>query len=70
VNLRCPRCQVPHYEHEDASKGGGMGRIFAWSGGLCPVCRQYRSEKEAQAQPFLLERAVGGWDNQTLDEFR
>lgn len=36
----------------------------------CLVCQDYAEERREQAQGYLLERAVGGWDNQTLDEFR
>jgi hypothetical protein len=36
----------------------------------CSVCLSWRAMKREQAQPYLLERAIGGWENETLDSFR
>lgn len=36
----------------------------------CAICQTWRAEKRQQAQPYLLERAVGGWENETLDRFQ
>lgn len=41
---RCRRCGVPHHEHPDANKSGGVGQLLSWDDDLCPICIDRRRE--------------------------
>jgi len=35
----------------------------------CGICQTWRAEKREQAQPYLLERAISGWENEKLSSY-
>lgn len=45
----CRRCDVPHADHPDANKTGGIGDLCAWVDGICPVCLDKRRELAKRA---------------------
>jgi len=43
--MNCPRCGICHKDAEEANKnGGGVGHIYQWDSGKCPVCRDLQHE--------------------------
>lgn len=56
TDLRCRHCGVPHFEHPDVNKSGGVGRLLSWDGDLCPVCIDRRRElAAAAARRYIVE---------------
>lgn len=58
MNKRCSRCDIPHSEHPDANKTGGVGELLEWEDGLCGVCLDRKKWKEQQAKPYLIARKL------------
>ncbi len=46
---RCRRCGIPHHEHPDANKSGGVGQLQPWDGEVCPICLDRRRELAKRA---------------------
>jgi len=46
---RCSRCGVPHHEHPEANKSGGVGQLLPWDGDVCPICLDRRRELAKRA---------------------
>lgn len=59
---RCRSCGIPHADHPDASKGGGMGRILPWRDDRCPACLDRRSEWAARATRRYVDAVLAGDD--------
>jgi hypothetical protein len=71
MTFRCERCNVPHATNEESNKTGGHGYIYQWESGLCPVCRQYKTEKREQAKPFLkAQKLKRNQKDATLDQYQ
>ncbi len=49
TDLRCIRCGVPHHEHPDANKSGGVGQLIPWEEDVCPICLDRRRELAKRA---------------------
>lgn len=46
---RCRRCGVPHADHPESNKSGGVGGLLAWADDLCPICLDRRRELRHRA---------------------
>jgi len=57
---RCRRCDVPHHEHPDANKSGGVGQLIAWEDDLCPICMDKRRELAGRAVWRYLAEYLAG----------
>lgn len=77
VDQHCRDCGVCHYEHPDANKTGGMGRILPWREGRCPACVDRRRELRRTATRRYVSSVVDPDDDycepapvsqQTLEE--
>lgn len=79
TDLVCRRCDIPHADHPDAGKSGGVGRLLPWDGDLCPVCQARRRERTGSAARLsvatrldpaddYLQRSPTGPEQRTLTE--
>ncbi len=57
---RCRRCDVPHHEHPDANKTGGVGQLIPWGDDLCPICVDQRRELASRAVWRYLAELLAG----------
>jgi len=66
---RCRRCGVPHADHPDANKTGGVGGLLAWEDDLCPICLDRRRELATRAAwRYLVELLAGNITTPTEPE--
>lgn len=57
---RCRRCGVPHHEHPEANKSGGVGQLLPWDDDVCPICLDKRRELASRAAWRYLEALLSG----------
>jgi hypothetical protein len=57
---RCRRCGVPHADHPESNKTGGVGGPLAWEDDLCPICLDKRRELAGRAVWRYLAALLAG----------
>jgi len=63
---RCRRCGVPHADHSESNKTGGVGGPLEWVDDLCPVCLDKRSELAGRAVWRYLAELLDPTDDYVL----
>lgn len=65
--MRCSKCNVPHAQSDSAAKNGGVGRLLEWDDGVCPICQDWREERQEEARMRYLWYFVNDQDDKQRD---